>query len=395
MEAVGQLAGGIAHDFNNLLTAITGYSEFALGRLAEDDELRPDVEQIKKSAERAASLTSQLLAFSRRQFLRRRVVDVNSLVSDMENMLRRLIGEDIELVTELTPDIGRVSVDPGSLDQAVMNLAVNARDAMPRGGTLTLRTEVVDLDGAAARDGQPAAARPGGGFFEAPGLRHGVGPGRYVVLSVSDTGEGMDEETCSHLFEPFFTTKEVGKGTGLGLSVVYGIVKQSEGDISVESSPGSGTTFTIYLPSVEKDEREPERSKPRAGVRGGSETVLLVEDEDTLRRLATRILELGGYEVLAARDGREALRTCEENGRRFDLVVTDVVMPGMGGRELVEELKRTRPGLKALYVSGYTDDIVVRNGVLPARTAFLQKPYTPSVLLQTVREMLDARGDGV
>ena len=373
MEAIGQLAGGVAHDFNNLLTVITGYSDFVLSNLDEGSVLHKDVQEVKKAADRAASLTSQLLAFSRKQMLEPKTIRINTLVSDMEKMLRRVIGEDIELTTTLAPELGFVRTDPGQFQQIIVNLAVNARDAMPNGGGLEIRTENADFDGPSP---------------------DGIAAGRYVMLSVGDTGVGMDEETRSRIFEPFFTTKEVGNGTGLGLSMVYGIVKQSRGHIRVDSEPGRGTAFGLYLPRLDEETAAPERKRKRVAPPRGSETILLVEDEDVLRRLGRRVLELGGYSVLEAREGREALHVGEEHEGPLNLVVTDVVMPRMGGRELAEQIAQTSPGTKVLYVSGYTDDVVVRNGVLEKGTAFLQKPYASSALLTKVREVLDTNGDG-
>jgi PAS domain S-box-containing protein len=369
MEAIGQLAGGVAHDFNNLLTAITGYAELVMKSFGEGDPAREDVQEIKKAAKRAASLTEQLLAFSRRQILKPRVVNMNTLVGDMEKMLRRVIGEDIQLSVDLGGDVGSVMTDPAQLEQVIVNLAVNSRDAMPRGGSLTVSTSLTVLD-------EPSA--------------EGVEAGEYVELAVSDTGCGMDEVTKSRLFEPFFTTKEVGKGTGLGLATVYGIVKQSRGHVVVESEVGEGTTFRVLLPRLSEDVAEAE-SKPKSSeAEGGSETVLLVEDEEVLRNLGRRVLELGGYTVLVARDGVEGLRVCERHEGPIHLLVTDVVMPRMGGRQLAERVAALCPAVKVLYVSGYTDDVVVRNGVSESKVAFLQKPYSPSALLRQVRRTIDA-----
>ena len=372
MEAIGQLAGGIAHDFNNLLTLITGYSQLSLTDLREDDPLRESINQIKNAGERAANLTRQLLAFSRRQVMEMRVLDLNTLLRDLDKMLRRIIGEDIDLVTLLAEDLGRVKVDPGQIEQVVMNLAVNGRDAMPKGGKLTVETCNVELEEAYAR-------------------KHvAVTPGRYVMFSISDAGAGMTPEVRERIFEPFFTTKEKGKGTGLGLSTVYGIVKQSGGNIWVYSEPGHGTTFKIYLPMVEEEldtlhGRDEADSSPM-----GSETVLLVEDEPLVRDLAHRILSQQGYKVLEAANGEEALCVAREHaGEKIHLLFTDVVMPQMGGKDLADQLKILRPDIKVLYASGYTDNAIVHHGVLERGTHFLQKPFSPKALSQKVREVLD------
>ncbi|MDQ3746378.1 MAG: PAS domain S-box protein, partial [Acidobacteriota bacterium] len=370
LEAVGQLAGGVAHDFNNLLTVITGYSDILLRRFGQGDPARPKVEEIKKAAGRAASLTRQLLAFSRRQTLQPKVLDLNVLVADVSKMLRRLIGEDVEMVLALGTKAGLVKADPGQIEQVLMNLAVNARDAMPRGGKLTVETKSVYLDEGYARH------------------HIAVNPGPYVMLAVSDTGTGMDAETQARAFEPFFTTKEVGKGTGLGLSTVYGIVKQSGGYVWVYSEVGHGTTFKIYLPTV-GEVAGAEEPAALPDVPGGSETVLLVEDEEMVRDLSREILEEGGYTVIVARDGLEGLRVCREFEGRIDLVITDVVMPQAGGRELAEKAAALRPNAKVLYMSGYTEDAVVRHGVLEEEMPFIQKPFTPDALTRKVREVLD------
>ncbi len=376
MEAVGRLAGGVAHDFNNLLTAIMGYSDLLMSGLAEGDPRRGDLEQIKHAADRAASLTRQLLAFSRRQVLQPRVLDLNAVVGSIEKMLQRLIGEDIDLVTVLDPALGRVKADPGQLEQILMNLAVNARDAMPQGGKLTIETTNVELDGAYA--GQHVAVRPGS----------------YVMMAVSDTGCGMDAETRSHLFEPFFTTKEVGKGTGLGLATVYGIVKQSGGSIWAYSEPGRGATFKIYLPRFEESAGAQVVVAPPAKSVGGSETILLVEDDEAVRSLAGDVLQRHGYTVLEARHGAEALVISERHAGPIALMLTDVVMPGKRGHEVAGQLAAGRPDMKVLYMSGYTDNGIVHQGVLDAGMAFLAKPFTPSALARKVREVLDAPRDG-
>jgi PAS domain S-box-containing protein len=373
MEAVGRLAGGVAHDFNNILTAITGYAELLLLTLGDLDPRHKDIEEIKKASGRASGLTRQLLAFSRKQVLQPRVLNLNAVVANMEKMLRRLIREDIELATVLDPALGRVKADPGQIEQVIMNLAVNARDAMPQGGKLTIETMNVYLDEDYARQ------------------HVDVQPGPYVMLAVSDTGVGMDEETLSHLFEPFFTTKEKGAGTGLGLATVYGIVKQSGGHIWVYSEPEPGTTFKIYLPRVEEAVELLQPGAALAKLPQGTETVLLVEDADMVRELARRVLLQNGYTVLVARHGGEALQVCEQNEGPLHLLVTDVVMPGgMSGRDLAENLAPLHPGMKVLYISGYTDNAIARHGVLEPGIAFLQKPFTPDSLVRKVREVLDA-----
>ena len=373
MEAVGRLAGGVAHDFNNMLTVITGYSEFLLKRLSASDPIRSELEAIRQAGERAAGLTRQLLAFSRKQILAPQVLNVNRVVSETDKMLRRLIGEDIELVAILAPDLGNVKADPGQIEQVVMNLAVNARDAMPEGGRLTIETANVDLSEEYAREHIDAS------------------PGPHVMLAVSDTGVGMDEETRSHIFEPFFTTKEMGKGTGLGLSTVHGIVKQSDGSIDVESLPERGTTFKIFLPRIEETaEASAAKSGPDREL-SGTETVLLVEDDPGVRAFGVRVLRERGYTVIEARGGAEALSLAGRHAGPIHLVVSDVVMPGMSGRDMAERLAVQRPGTKILYMSGYTDDAISRHGVLDPGTAFLQKPFTPDALVRTARSVLDGQ----
>jgi PAS domain S-box-containing protein len=372
MEAIGRLAGGIAHDFNNLLTAIMGYSELFAYELDPKDPRQRFVQEIHKTAQRAASLTRQLLAFSRKQVLQPRVLDLNAALASIEKMLRRVIGEDIDLVTRLSPDLGSVKVDPGQIEQVIMNLSVNARDAMPRGGKLTIETANVDLDDDYAR-------------------RHvGVTPGAYVMLAVSDTGSGMDPETQSRIFEPFFTTKSHGAGTGLGLSTVYGIVKQSGGHIWLYSEPGRGTTFKIYFPRVEEEAETEQPTPVIPQPTGGSETILLVEDEEVVRDVAHRILLRYGYNVLVAEHGEEALHICETHDGAIHLMITDVVLPQMSGRELADRVTGLRPEMKVLYVSGYTDNAIVHHGVLEPGTAFLGKPFTPDTLAVKVREVLDS-----
>jgi len=374
MEAIGRLAGGVAHDFNNLLTVITGYNQLLIDNLGEGHPLRAELDEVRKAADRAAALTRQLLAFSRQQVLAPKVLDVNIVVESMNNLLHRLLGEDIELITILQPGIGHVRADPGQLGQVIMNLAVNARDAMPEGGTLTIETSAVSLD---------TPYSPEHSYIEA---------GEYLVIAVSDTGCGMDAVTCSHIFEPFFTTKPSGKGTGLGLSTVYGIVKQSGGYIYVYSEPGLGSSFKVYLPRVlEGAEAPPPR--PAAGRLHGTETVLVVEDEDGVRALARQVLEKHGYTVLAARSGVEALAMAENCARirhPIHLLLTDVVMQQMSGRQLAEEIERRFPGIKVLFMSGYTNDAVLQRGVLAEGSAFLQKPFSTEALVGKVRELLDA-----
>jgi nitrogen-specific signal transduction histidine kinase/ActR/RegA family two-component response regulator len=370
MDAIGQLAGGVAHDFNNLLTVITGYTDLGMRRMEPADPMRKNLEQIKKAGDRAASLTRQLLAFSRKQMFQEKVVDLNSIVADMDKMLRRLIGEDIDLVSLLEPSLCRIKADPGQIEQVLLNLAVNARDAMPRGGKLTIETGHANLDEAYVKS-HPTAKT-----------------GQYVMLAVSDTGTGMDAETQTHIFEPFFTTKEVGKGTGLGLATVYGIVKQSSGDIWVYSEPGKGTSFKIYLP-IAIDSTGPETEAKPTDIPQGQGTILLVEDEELVRNLAGEILGMNGYRVLTAANGIEALRICTEHIGQIDLMVTDVVMPQMGGRELAERIGTVRPETKVLYMSGYTDDAIVRHGILDDSVLFIQKPFSFERLTRKVREALD------
>jgi PAS domain S-box-containing protein len=370
MEAVGRLAGGVAHDFNNLLMVVSGYTEVLLERTERGNPLYPKIEAIQQAADRATTLTRQLLAFSRKQLLELKVVDVNTIVGDMERLLRPLIGEDIELITRLAPDLGRTRADAGQIEQVIMNLVVNSKDAMPDGGKITIQTANVSLDDDLRRE------------------HSYIQPGPYVMLSVGDNGHGMDKETQARIFEPFFTTKEKGKGTGLGLSTVYGIVKQSGGYVFVNSEVGRGTTFRIYLPRVE-DAAEP-LSKERAAqaALGGSETVLLVEDEESVRQLVRETLEAKGYKVLEADQGDAALRIASTHQGAIDMLITDVVMPGMSGRELARQLSTSHPQTKVLYLSGYTEDAIVHQGVLDPGTAFLQKPFTLQALSRKVREVL-------
>jgi signal transduction histidine kinase/ActR/RegA family two-component response regulator len=371
MEAIGRLAGGVAHDFNNLLSVVLSYSHLLLDDLAATDPMRADLEEIKKAGERGADLTRQLLAFSRQQVIEPRILDLNHVVESMDKMIRRLIGEDIELKTSPGRELGRVVTDPGHIEQVILNLVVNARDAMPDGGTLTIETGNAELDEAYARE------------------HLGVTPGAHVMLAISDSGSGMDRATQERIFEPFFTTKEKGKGTGLGLSTVFGIVKQSGGSIWVYSEPGNGTTFKVYLPRTDETATALGRAVRLTTVRG-SETILLVEDDDPLRVVACGILRKNGYRVLDARSGGEALLLCERLEQPIDLLLTDVVMPQMSGRELARRLTRLRPDLRVLYMSGYTEDAVVHQRVLDAGITLLQKPITPDVLLHKVRELLEA-----
>ncbi len=372
MEAIGQLAGGVAHDFNNVLTAIAGNAELLQEALPAGDPKREHIEEIRSAAGRAESLTRQLLAFSRQQVLQPRVLEPNRVVAGMEKMLRRLIGEDIDLVCVLPADVGRVVADPSQIEQVILNLAVNARDAMPTGGKLTIESGNAEFDAAYARAHAPAV------------------PGRFVMLAVSDSGAGMSPEVQARVFEPFFTTKAPGKGTGLGLATVYGIVKQSGGFIWVYSEPGQGTTFKIYLPRASDDQRPAALSVAQRDVRGGDEVVLLVEDEAPVRRVALHALQRYGYTVLEAALPSEALTICRDHAGRIDLVVTDVVMPGMSGPDLVQQLLVMRPGLKVLLSSGYPGEAIAHRGELLAGVAFLPKPFTPVGLARKVREVLDA-----
>ncbi len=371
IEAIGRLSGGIAHDFNNILTIISGNAQLSLFDLKQGDPLRENLEEIRRASERAADLTRQLLAFSRKQMMEMKVLDLNLIVQGLDKMLHRLLGEDIALVTVLPEGIGKVKADPGQIEQVIVNLAVNARDAMIEGGKLTIETADVELDEEYAR-------------------KHiAVIPGRYVMLSISDTGVGMSSEVKDRVFEPFFTTKEQGKGTGLGLSTVYGIVKQSSGNIWVYSEPGQGTTFKIYLPQVDEPLTEEKKAEVVKEIPRGNETILVVEDEETVRKLAVRLLKGQGYRVLEAPDGGKALLLCEEFKERIHLILTDVVMPGMSGRKLAERLKQIHPEMKVLYMSGYTDNAILHHGILETGINFMQKPFTLENLARKVREVLD------
>ena len=372
MEAFGQLAGGVAHDFNNLLTVISGYSDLLLGKLPPGDPKKKMVDQIHGAAERAAALTRQLLAFSRQQVLEPKVLDLNAIISDLEKMLRRLIGEDVRFNTIPGPALSAVKVDAGQIEQVIVNLVVNARDAMPQGGKITIETSEAELDEFYTRTHPEARA------------------GRFVRMAISDTGCGMPPEVKARIFEPFFTTKDVGQGTGLGLAVVHGIVKQSGGNIDVYSEAGVGTTFRVFLPAVEPEAETPSVHGTEV-ISRGFETILLVEDEDSVRELVTTVLESYGYTVLTAPEGLAALQLVEGCSQAIDLLVTDVVMPHMGGRQLAETLVAHQPGLKVLFISGYTDDAVVRHGILQANVNFLQKPFTANSLARKVREILDDR----
>ena len=372
MEAVGRLAAGVAHDFNNLLTAILGTTDLMIEDLPADDPDREGLLDIRGAAERAAVLTRQLLTFSRQQVVSPRMLRLNELITDLVKLLRRLLGEDVTIASALAPDCGAVKADPGQLEQVLVNLAVNARDAMPNGGRLTIETRNVDLDA------------------DYPTERVMIPAGRYVMLAVTDNGTGMDAQTNARIFEPFFTTKPVGKGTGLGLATVYGVVQQSGGYIWLYSELGHGTSFKIYLPRVDADGPQPAEEEQRASALDGSETVLVAEDEEAVRLIIAKALEARGYRVLSARDGTEALELAAGHGR-IDLLVTDVVMPDMNGRELSRCLTEARPNLRTLYLSGYTDDAMLHRGVLQEGVAFLQKPFSLGALARKVRDVIEAR----
>ena len=374
MEAVGRLSGGVAHDFNNLLGVIIGYAEFLQENMDAENNLRSSVDEILKAGKRAASLTRQLLAFSRQQVLDPKVLDLNGVVSDMEKLLRRLIGEDIELTTHLVPELAHLKADQGQLEQVLMNLVVNARDAMPQGGKLVIETQNMVMDQAFVRR-----------------YPYPVQPGPYVLLTVTDGGIGMDAETKARAFEPFFTTKEKGKGTGLGLSTVYGVVKQSGGYIDIYSAPGAGTTFKIYLPRVDEAIKSEKPAGSKADSFSGSETILIAEDEESLRRLTRNTLELCGYKVIEAKDGVEALEVSERHSGTIDLLLTDIVMPEMGGRALAQELARRRPEIRLAYMSGYTGQAVGSQGPVDPGSVFLLKPFTRELLTRKIREALDRR----
>jgi CheY-like chemotaxis protein len=371
MDAVGRLAGGVAHDFNNLLTVISAHSSFLLEALGAGDALREDAEAIHKAGIRAAGLTRQLLAFSRKQILKPTVLDLGAIVAETEKMLERLLGEDIEIVTDCAPELYPVVTDATQIEQVIVNLAVNARDAMPDGGTLTIATRnaTVETSGQEERRSMP--------------------PGEYVLLEVTDTGVGMDDSVKARMFEPFFTTKQPGQGTGLGLATVYGIVKQSAGYVFVESALGQGTTFQVYLPAAINGGASDElRAAESVAVRG-VETVLLIEDESAVRQIAHRILKRQGYQVLLAASGAEALDASRAYRATIHLVISDAVMPGMSGAEVVKRLQEERPGLKVLFMSGYTDDEILRRGIVSSTTAFIQKPFTLAAFSLAAREALD------
>jgi len=375
MEAIGRLTGGIAHDFNNMLTAIIGYSDFLLMNLKEKDPSRQIIKEIKKAGKRAASLTQKLLAFSRKQVLQPEIIDLNDVVRDMEKMIRRLIGEDIELVTVLVEDLDRIKADRSQIEQVIMNLVVNARDAMPSGGRLTVETGNVEFDT----------------DYTNRHLDTKIIPGSYVMLAISDTGIGMDEKTRSHIFEPFFTTKGKGEGTGLGLSTVYGIVKQSGGYIWVYSEPGMGTTFKIYFPKIEEKAAERRKTEKEEVISEGTENILLVEDEDMVRGMVRESLVKFGYNVLDARNPEEAIQIADRNDGTLDLLITDVIMPGMNGKSLAEYLVKKHPKMKVLYMSGYTDQTIVSQGILEEDISFIQKPFSPVDIAKKVREVLDQK----
>ncbi len=386
MEAIGTLAGGVAHDFNNLLTVIIGNAQLALMNAGKDESLRKEIGEIKKAGDRAASLTMQLLAFSRKQVIQPEVLDLNELLTGIEKMLARLIREDVELLTIIEPALWQVEVDPGQMEQAIMNLAINARDAMstcadsaagrPRGGKLTIETANIDL-----RES----------YFHKHGIEEK--PGSYVMLTVSDTGSGMSKETQEHIFDPFFTTKGVGKGTGLGLATVYGIVKQNNGFVWVYSEPGQGSTFKVYLPKAEGDADSEKKQRLPVIELDGSETVLIVEDDEGLRKFTQEVLQSYGYRILAAENGEEALKVGKEHEGPIHLMITDVVMPKMGGKEAADRLQPFYPRMKVIYMSGYTDNAIVHHGVLAPGLNFLEKPFTPESLARKVREALDAENE--
>jgi CheY-like chemotaxis protein len=371
MEAVGRLAGGVAHDFNNLLTIIKGYVEMAIQRCLDRPELHSDIRRIEDAADRAVTLVRQLLAFSRKQVLRPKILDLNAIVMNLDQLLRRLMGENIAMKTFVSKDVGAIKADPGQIEQVIMNLVVNARDALPDGGRILIETSNVDLDSAYTRDHTV------------------VRPGPYVLLAVTDTGIGMTADTVAHIFEPFYTTKESGRGTGLGLSTVYGIVKQSGGYIWVYSELGKGTTFKVYLPRVKDAVQAPAAETPASTAPMGHETILLVEDEPDVRELTQMVLTERGYRVIEALTPEDAERLAGNNGAEIHLLLTDVVMPGMSGRELAKRLTGRYPNLRVLYMSGYTYNVIAQDGTLEEGISFLQKPFTPQVLTQKVRESLD------
>ncbi|MBD3265557.1 response regulator, partial [bacterium] len=374
MESIGQLAGGVAHDFNNLLTGILGYSDLLMAQMQSDDSSYAAIQEIHKAGKRAASLTQQLLAFSRKQILEPKVINLNDLVNNLDKMLRRLIGENIEYKTQLEPALDPVKADPGKIEQIIMNLVVNARDAMPLGGRLWLETQNIMLDEAYCRHQSDCE------------------PGNYVMLSVSDTGMGMDAETLNRAFDPFFTTKETGKGTGLGLSTVYGIVKQSNGHVAIYSEEKIGTTFKVFLPThavpIESSTNMADKEKENLK---GTETILVVEDEKAVRDLLLHVLGQHGYTVFQARDCQQAFDLEQEYKESIHLILTDVVLPNKSGREIVEKVRQNRPSIQVLYMSGYTDDAIVQHGVLEEGLEFIQKPFETKRLLRKIREILDRK----
>ncbi len=370
LEAVGRVAGGVAHDFNNLLSVIIGYSDLAIAKLAEDTRVRADVEEVRKAAERAALLTRQLLVFSRRQKVEPKVLDLNVLVSNIHRMLERMIGEGVEFDLSLQPGLGLVKADAGQIEQVVMNLAVNSRDAMPAGGHLNIATANLEVEG------------------PDPTLPPSIKPGSYVTLAVSDTGVGMDPAVQAHLFEPFFTTKETGKGTGLGLSMAYGIVKRNNGEIWFRSEPGQGTTFMIYLPRTEARAGTPGAPPPKSRSTGAAATILLVEDDEAVRKLTAEILKSAGHVVVEAGNAADALAIATQSGRRFDLLLTDLIMPHTSGRELAEQLAGRSPNLPVIFMTGYAGDSIPEIGGTHPGKAVLEKPFAADVLLQTIRAVL-------
>lgn len=373
MEAIGRLAGGIAHDFNNLLTVILNYGQMLNEEFAPNDPTRKQVEAIIECAERAATLTQQLLAFSRKQVIAPKIINFNEVLNKTESMLQRLLGEDVELINHAHADIWPIKADASQMEQIIMNLAVNARDAMPNGGKLILETHNVDLDSSYSKE------------------HAGVDPGQYVMFAVSDTGHGMPENVRARIFEPFFTTKGVGKGTGLGLSTVYGNMKQNNGFISVYSEVGHGTTFKLYFPKVRRAEEVEMISQPEVNMSPrGHETILVVEDEPRVRAVAVSLLTKHGYKVLEASNGGEALLICEQEKDKIDLMLSDVIMPNMNGRQLADRLALVKPGMKVIFMSGYTDNVIAENGILEAGASFIQKPFNPSSLLKLLREKLDS-----
>jgi CheY-like chemotaxis protein len=372
METVGRLVGGVAHDFANLLTLIAGYSDILLNRLHPADPIRPELDEIRKAANRGARLTAQLLGFTRGQSVEPQPLNLNTVVGELQRMLGLVIGEHVKLDTELSPDLSMVVADPGQMEQVIMNLILNARDAMPEGGRIRIVTSNCEIGEAVARE-------------------HGLRAGDCVTLSISDSGHGIDPEAMAHIFEPFFTTKDKGKGTGLGLSTVYRIIKETGGDVWAHSAPGQGATFTICLPVASHAKDSNTSVAPPRVQTSGSETLLLVEDEDGVRRLLTHVLHKRGYKVIEACDGQEALRIFERRAEEIQLVLTDMVMPQMGGRQLGERLRELAPALKIIYMSGYTDDVLVRTGALGPGMSFLQKPLRPETLAAKVRETLDAK----